>query len=95
MALKGMLTPISKLPGLDSDIITILRQHSITTIEELISFIESNPHGASLILKLGDQGLVDLKGIAYSLIPEQTRTAIEDQKSQIYKLGALPPKRPD
>lgn len=91
MSFKSSLTPLAELDLPDPPILEILTEAGITTLEELVGVLESDPEGVGEFLQLCEAEVEDLKHDALSQLDPEVREAFEHQKGKKYPLGALDP----
>jgi hypothetical protein len=91
MTFKSNLTPLNGLELLDLQVIELLRKSGITTLEEFVGILESDPEGARELLDLNESELFELREQAISLLNPKVQAAFAAQKGKKFPLGALDP----
>jgi hypothetical protein len=93
MALKRGLRPLAGSELLDEDSLAKLRTTSITTVEELVSAIGSDPGSVAHLLDLSSEEVDKLRERALGLLSPEMRKSLEEPMPE-FKLGAFPPPAP-
>ena len=90
MRMKSDMTPLSDTDLLSSGSRSDLARYSITTVEELVGAITSDPDAVQHLLSMDDKSFQGLHERAEELLDEETATRMS-QRPKRRATGALPP----
>lgn len=90
MRMKTDMTPLSETDLLPNDSRSDLARYSITTVEELVGAITSDPGAIQDLLSMDDQSFQGLHERAEDLLDEETATRMA-KPAKRRATGALPP----
>jgi hypothetical protein len=90
MRMKSDMTPLHDTDLLPSDSRSELARYSITTVEELVGAITSDPGAIQHLLSMDDKSFQSLHERAEELLDVETATRLS-QRPQGRATGALPP----
>ena len=91
MGLKSVLTPLEEKHLLPASKINTLKLFGITTVEELVGTLESDPESIASILRLDDEEIEELERKSNLLLNPQVAEEMERQRTIKYFLGARDP----
>jgi hypothetical protein len=92
MGFKDNLIPLAATELLSLASRERLRQHHVTTVEELVGTIEADPQSVGEMLGFDGTEVDWLRTQATSLLDPETREALNAQRGKTYPLGALDPR---
>jgi hypothetical protein len=92
MGAKSHLTALSDTGVVDDDARGRLEKLGVTTVEELVGHLESQPEGVKEVLEMSSPQLEELHTAAKAALPESTRQAMDDLPPDVHGYGALRPR---
>lgn len=92
MTFKGHLTPLGDVVLLDDEAQARLRGLNVTTVEELVGLLQSDPDAAGQLLQQDPLQLAQLLQRALDVLPEQVRLALQVEVERDFPFGALDPR---
>ena len=90
MRMKSDMTPLGDTDLLSNDSRRDLARYSITTVEELIGAITTDPEAVQDLLSMDDESFQGLRGRAEELLDEDTAKRMANRPKR-RATGALPP----
>jgi hypothetical protein len=95
MDVKRHLTGLSDAGLLDDERRARLKELGVTTVEELVGVLDSEPERLRELLELDDEQVEGLKRDAGEALPASSREALQKMPPGEYRYGAVKPERGD
>jgi|SRR3990172_12264027 len=90
--LKSSLTPLDQVGLLTQPDMMRLQETGVTTLEEFVGVLESDPEGIRALLELTESDFGELRRAAVTRLRPEVRKAFDHQKGRRFPRGALDPR---